>query len=393
MEFNRNYFNKIIEDKNVWQAYSFATTLNNNNEFSEKDRQELANVIISSINDFTSQNNNKNYDSRKFDFLMQTCMFFARDVKIQNIENLQNTYVNACEKMGTIQRLYDFFLNVPNADSKLFNGAIANFDIPFSIKDNVCYDCAKNIKNADKKLMEQVVIKGINSGVSKGFNNNVCVDFARDIEGADKKAIFNEALKSNNTSLILEFVVLNKELGLTKVDLKKACERICSIVKDNAHKFYESKMEDLLQGKYKGSKLDNLKNLEESKEIYKIYSPLLGLLYIDGVDKNIIYDGILSSRNSELCTEYAKIVKGGSLDKLENVIIANKNVKGAINFYKTIPNSSYKKTNSFVKQYGTIFDRLKMLHIKHQKNKDFKKSIVYHYYNFDKGSADKGGSK
>jgi hypothetical protein len=55
----------------------------------------------------------------------------------------------------------------------------------------------------------------------------------------------------------------------------------------------------------------------------------------------------LSSRNSELCTEYAKIVKGNNFDKLENVIIANKDVKGAINFYKSIPNSSYKKTKFF----------------------------------------------
>jgi 6-phosphogluconolactonase/glucosamine-6-phosphate isomerase/deaminase len=43
----------------------------------------------------------------------------------------------------------------------------------------------------------------------------------RDIEGADKKAIFDEALKSNNTNLILEFALLNKELGLTKLDLKR----------------------------------------------------------------------------------------------------------------------------------------------------------------------------
>jgi hypothetical protein len=59
----------------------------------KKTSKRLANVITSSINDFTSENINKNYDARKFDFLMQTCMFFARDVKIQNIENLENTYV------------------------------------------------------------------------------------------------------------------------------------------------------------------------------------------------------------------------------------------------------------------------------------------------------------
>jgi hypothetical protein len=393
MELNRDYFDKIIENGDVWQAYSFAKTLTDNNLLSEKDKQELANVITSSINSFTSENTNKNYDAREFDFLMQTCMFFARDVKMQNIENLENTYTNACIKMGAIQRLYDFFLNVPNASSKLFNGAIANFDIPFSVKDNICYECAKNIKNADKRLMEQVVIKGINGSSSKNFNNNVCVDFARDIDGADKKAIFNEALKSNNTNLILEFAVLNKELGLTKPDLKRICERVCSIVKDNAHKFYESKINDLLQGKYKGSKLDNLKKLEESKEIYKIYSPLLGLLYINGVDKNIIYDNILSSKNSDICTEYAKIVKGNNFDKLENVIMANKDVKGAINFYRSIPNSSYKKTYSFVKENGSLFDKLKLFHIRHLKNKDLKRHIKIVTYNCNNDQSNNGSSK